>query len=241
MQIHILKDAAAIGEAAALMFAAQILKKPDCVLGFATGSTPLPMYRELIKLCERGLIDFGSVRTFNLDEYVGLSRSHEQSYYRFMFDKLFSKLNINPDNVSVPNPSSADLDADCARYDADIDAAGGIDLQILGIGHNGHIAFNEPDSVFSTGTHIVSLTPSTIEANKRFFASADDVPKKAMSMGIGSIMKAREIVLIATGKEKAPAVRAMIKGAADPKCPASVLQYHPNVTVFLDEGAASKA
>ncbi len=240
MQIHVLKDAAKIGEAAALMFAAQILKKPDCVLGFATGSTPLPTYRELIKLHERSILDFAKVRTFNLDEYVGLDRSHEQSYYRFMFDNLFSKLNINPDNVSVPSPVSADLNDDCEAYDAAIDAAGGIDLQILGIGHNGHIAFNEPDGVFSAGTHIVELTESTIEANKRFFESADDVPRKAMSMGIGSIMKAREIVLIATGAEKAPAVKAMIKGAADPKCPASVLQYHKRVTVFLDEGAASQ-
>ncbi len=238
MQLHVLKDAAKIGEAAAMLFAAQILKKPDCVLGFATGSTPLPTYKELIKLCEGGAVDFSKVRTFNLDEYVGLDRSHEQSYYRFMFDNLFSKLNINPENVSVPHPVSANLDDDCAKYDAAIDAAGGIDLQILGIGHNGHIAFNEPDSTFSAGTHIISLTPSTIEANKRFFDSADDVPKTAMSMGIGSIMKAREIVLIATGAEKAPAVKAMVKGAVDPACPASILQLHPSVTVLLDEGAA---
>ena len=240
MQIHIYRDAAKTGEAAALLFAAQILKKPDCVLGFATGSTPLPTYRELIKLYERGLIDFAKVRTFNLDEYVGLERSHEQSYYRFMFDNLFSKLNISPDNVRVPHPISSNPDGDCAAYDAAIEALGGIDLQILGIGHNGHIAFNEPDDVFSAGTHIVGLTQSTIDANKRFFESAHDVPKKAMSMGIGSIMKAREIVLIANGSEKAPAVRAMVKGAVDPRRPASVLQYHPRVTVLLDEGAAGQ-
>ncbi len=238
MQIHIYKDAAQAGKAAALIFAAQILKKPDSVLGFATGSTPLPTYNELIRLYELELIDFAQVRTFNLDEYVGLDRSHEQSYYRFMFDNLFSKLNIKKDNVRVPHPASANLDDDCAKYDAAIDAAGGIDLQILGIGHNGHIAFNEPDGAFSAGTHIVALTKSTIEANKRFFERADDVPKKAMSMGIGSIMKAREIALVATGKDKAKAVEAMVKGAIEPMCPASILQLHPSVTVLLDEGAA---
>jgi glucosamine-6-phosphate deaminase len=156
-----------------------------------------------------------------------------------MFDNLFSKVNILAENVQVPNPVSANLDDDCASYDEAIDAAGGIDLQILGIGHNGHIAFNEPDCEFSFGTHIVELTESTIEANKRFFDSANDVPRRAITMGIGSIMKAREIMIIATGTSKAQAVKDMLTGPVDPRCPASVLQLHHAVTVLLDEEAAS--
>jgi len=239
MQVHIYKEASQIGKAAAQLFAAKIIENPSCILGMATGSTPLPTYSALVELYEKGIIDFKSVRTFNLDEYVGISRTHEQSYYRFMFDNLFSKVNIKPENVQVPNPKSANLKDDCAAYDAAIDAAGGVDLQILGIGNNGHIAFNEPCDVFPFGTHIVDLTASTIEANKRFFKSADEVPRKAMTMGIGTIMKSREIMIIATGKSKAEAVKAMIKGEVDPKCPASVLQLHPKVTVFLDAEAAA--
>ncbi len=239
MEIRIYKDDVQIGKEAALLFASQILKKRDCVLGMATGSTPLPTYQELVRLHESGMLDFSEVRTFNLDEYVGIDRAREQSYYRFMFDNLFSKINIKPENVHVPHPVSANLSDDCAAYDAAIAEAGGIDLQILGIGHNGHIAFNEPSGVFSSGTHIVELTQSTIEANQRFFERIEDVPKKAMSMGIGSIMKAREILLIATGKQKAQAVKAMLRDAVSPACPASVLQFHHAATVFLDEGAAS--
>jgi len=239
MKIKVFENAALIGNASAAMFVAKINSRPRCVLGMATGSTPLPTYKHMVELYKMGVIDFSEVRTFNLDEYVGISRSHEQSYYRFMFDNLFSKVNIDPQNVQVPNPVSADLNDDCVAYDAAIDAAGGIDLQILGIGNNGHIAFNEPSEVFTFGTHIVDLTPSTIEANKRFFDSADDVPRKAMTMGIGSIMKAREIMIIATGAAKAQAVKAMISGEIDPQCPASVLQLHPAVTVLLDKEAAS--
>jgi glucosamine-6-phosphate deaminase len=239
MNIRIYKDASQIGKAAAAMFVAQIVKKPNCVLGLATGSTPLPTYRSLIEAYQHGTVSFENVHNFNLDEYVGIDRSHEQSYYRFMFDNLFSKVNIPKENVQVPYPASKLPGRDCIAYDAMIEEAGGIDLQILGIGHNGHIAFNEPDSVFSFQTHIVELTDSTIEANKRFFETVDDVPKHAMTMGIGMIMKAREIILIATGKDKAPAVKAMIQDDIDPMCPASVLQLHPAVTVFLDEDAAS--
>lgn len=239
MQVQIYKDAETIGKAAAGIFAAKITEKPNCVLGLATGSTPLPTYDALVKLYEEAVIDFSEVRSFNLDEYVGIGRTHSQSYYKFMFDNLFSKVNINSENVSVPNPTSSNPNDDCAAYDAAIDAAGGIDLQILGIGNNGHIAFNEPCEVFPMTTHIVELTESTIEANKRFFDSIDDVPRKAMTMGIGSIMKARHIILLATGKSKAKAVKAMIDGDCDPMCPASVLQLHPSVTIMLDEEAAS--
>jgi len=239
MEIKIYKDAESIGRAAAGMFAAKIIENPKCVLGMATGSTPLPTYNALIELYNINVLDFRMVKTFNLDEYVGIGREHGQSYYRFMFDNLFSKVNISPKNVHVPNPVSKNFEDDCAAYDAAIEKSGGIDLQILGIGHNGHIAFNEPSKVFPFGTHIVNLTKSTIEANQRFFKNIDEVPKKAMTMGIGSIMKAREIIIIATGKEKAEAVKAMIKGNVDPMCPASVLQLHHKVTVFLDKEAAS--
>ena len=240
MRIQVYDDAKSIGKAAAILFATKIIENPRCVLGMATGSTPLPTYEALIKLYEGGILDFSAVQSFNLDEYVGISRSHEQSYYYFMFENLFSKVNIDPENVQVPYPASDVLKYDCLAYDVAIEAAGGIDLQILGIGHNGHIAFNEPSTVFPFGTHIVDLTESTIEANKRFFDSIEDVPKRAMTMGIGSIMKAREIILIATGEGKAEAVKAMIQGEIDPQCPASILQLHPKVTVFLDNEAASR-
>ena len=239
MKTLIFDEASQIGKAAALVFAAKIFEKPDCVLGLATGSTPLPTYGSLVELYNQGILDFSAVRTFNLDEYVGISRSHEQSYYRFMYDNLFSKINIKPENVHVPNPISPNPEDDCAPYDAAIDAAGGIDLQLLGIGNNGHIAFNEPCAIFPFGAHIVDLTASTIEANKRFFSSIDDVPRKAITMGIGSIMKAKEILIIATGRAKAEAVRNMIKGQVDPQCPASVLRLHAKTTAFLDREAAS--
>lgn len=234
MQIKIYKDISEIGKEAASLVAAQISNKPNCVLGLATGSSPLPIYNALVALYKNGITDFSKVRTFNLDEYIGIGRSHEQSYYRFMFDNLFSKINIKPENVRIPNPEES-----CESYDAAIDAAGGIDLQLLGIGNNGHIAFNEPSDVFVYGTHIVDLSESTIEANKRFFNNIDEVPKKAITMGVGSIMKAKEIILVATGKAKSEAVKSMIKDDINPMHSASILQLHPKVTVFLDTQAAA--
>ena len=239
MQLHIYKEMSQIGNAAALLFTAKIIKKPNCVLGMATGSTPLPTYNSLVELYKQGIVNFNDVRTFNLDEYLGIDIFHEQSYYRFMSDNLFSKVNINLENVKFPSAKTAASESGEVSYDAMIDAAGGIDLQILGIGNNGHIAFNEPCGVFPFKTHMVELTESTIEANKRFFNSAAEVPKKAVTMGIGTIMKAKEIMLIATGKGKAEAVRDMIKGEVNPMCPASVLQLHPKTTIFLDNEAAS--
>jgi len=238
MNIRILKDAGAIGKAAASLIAAKVVGKPNCVLGLATGSSPLPAYSELVKLYEAGALDFSRVKTFNLDEYAGIDRAHEQSYYRFMLDNLFSKVNIKLENVRVPDPNGTSPEA-CAAYDAAIAAAGGIDLQVLGLGIKGHIAFNEPDSIFHEGTHVVDLDESTIEANKRFFASAADVPRRAVTMGIGHIMRAREIVLVANGEHKAQAVRDMVKGPIDPMCSASILQLHPAATILLDEAAAS--
>ncbi len=238
MKIHVYESAQAIGQAAAALFAAQVLAKPNSVLGLATGSTPVPTYREMARLYEQGAVDFSGVTTFNLDEYLGLERSHAQSYYHFMQENLFQHINVPQERIHVLKGTAPDPEQECLDYEEAIRAAGGIDLQILGIGNNGHIAFNEPDTVFSTQTRVVNLTESTIQANQRFFASADEVPRQAVSMGIGSIFRARRILLIATGEQKAGAVRAMIHGPVDPQCPASILQLHPDTVVLLDRGAA---
>lgn len=236
MEFHVYETAQAACEAAALLIAAEMTKRSDCVLGLATGSTPIPAYEKLVELYQAGVIDFGKTRSFNLDEYVGIDHQNPLSYHAFMHENLFDKVNIREENVRIP---CGDTDEDGAAYDAEIRAAGGIDIQLLGIGHNGHIAFNEPADVFTYGTHIVSLTEDTIEANSRFFASADEVPRKAISMGIGSIMAARSIVLIATGKGKAEAVRKTLCGPIDPQVPASILQLHPNCVIVADRDAAS--
>ena len=239
MNVQVFKDAETIGSAAAALFTACVMEKPNCVLGMATGSTPLPTYKKLIEWNKQGIVDFSKVKTYNLDEYVGLDHNHEQSYYYFMMDNLFGHINIDKDNVHVLSGIAADTTKECADYEKAIENAGGIDLQILGIGRNGHIAFNEPSDSFAPVTHLVDLTESTIEANKRFFESADEVPRQALTTGIGSIMKARRIVLIATGADKAEAVRDMVKGPVTPQCPASILQFHPQATILVDEAAAS--
>ena len=239
MIYHIYKDSESIGKAIASMFVNQVLSKPDSVLGFATGSSPVPAYSNMISMYKQGAVDFSKVTTFNLDEYCGLPYEHDQSYHYFMMANLFNGINVPHDKIHVPNGMASDFSAEGKAYEAMIDAAGGIDLQILGIGNNGHIGFNEPDETFSSITHKVKLTESTIDANKRFFASADDVPRFAVTMGIGTIMRARSIVVVATGKSKADAVKVMIKDDPTPSCQASILQFHQNVTVFLDEEAAS--
>lgn len=239
MKIIVLENKQAQGEAAASLFAAQIMRKKNSVLGFATGSTPIPTYAALVDMHARGILDFSDVRTFNLDEYVGLAPDHEQSYDRFMREQLFSKVNIKEGNFKLPRGNAPDIAAECARYESEIEAAGGVDLQLLGIGYNGHIGFNEPEDVFSDGTHCVTLSEATIEANKRFFASADEVPRQALSMGIGSIMRARNIVLVISGKDKAEIAKAALTGPVSPSVPATILQFHPNTTVLLDKGSAS--
>jgi len=239
MKMHIYKDTEGITSSAAALFSACILEKPGCILGLATGSTPVAIYTRLGELCRAGILDFSGVKTYNLDEYVGLDREHEQSYYRFMKENLFQHVNIDMANVHVLCGVASDLTQECRDYERAIDEAGGIDLQILGIGHNGHIAFNEPADAFSNVTQIVDLTPSTIEANTRFFDCSADVPRQALSTGIGTIMRARKIVMVCTGEGKARAVYDMVRGPVTPKCPASMLQFHPNVTVILDEAAAS--
>ena len=236
MVIHVYPDAQALARAAASVMADAILQKPDAVIGLATGSTPVKLYQELARLNREGAISFKRVRTYNLDEYAGLAPDHPQSYRRFMDEQLFNHIDIDPANTHVPS-GFADA-AGAAAYDDAITEAGGVDVQLLGIGRNGHIGFNEPADDFSRLTHVVELTDSTREANARFFDSIDEVPDRAVTMGIGTIMKARRILMIATGEDKAEAVRGMIAGPVTPRMPASVLAFHPNVTVLLDEAAA---
>ena len=237
MQVHVFDSQRQTALAAASLFTARILSKPSAVLGLATGSTPVDTYKQLILWYNEGLLDFSNCSSFNLDEYVGLTPDHPCSYRRFMDEELF--LHINMKETSVPLGSAPDLQAEARRYDAMIEQAGGIDIQLLGLGQNGHIGFNEPDSSFSYGTQVVTLSNNTIEANRHFFDSEDDMPKQAISLGIGGIMKARQIVLIACGDSKAQAVLDMIKGPVDPMCPASILQLHQDAVVLLDAQAAS--
>ena len=240
MRICKFDTAAKVGQAAATLIAAQLLRKPDSVLGLATGSTPVPTYEELIALYKAGVADFSKVISYNLDEYVGIPVDHECSYHRFMDDNLFNHVNMRREAIHVPDGLAEDLSSAAAAYDAAIDAAGGIDLQVLGIGRNGHIGFNEPGDKFVYGCHVVDLSESTIDANKRFFDSADDVPSQAVSLGIGSIMKAKTILLLATGEDKAEAVRAMVQDEINPMVQATILRTHPSVIVLLDAAAASK-
>lgn len=220
---------------AANMISAQVIMKPDCVLGLATGSSPVGAYRQLIDWYNKGDIDFSKVTSVNLDEYVGLAPTNDQSYRYFMDQNLFDHININKANTFVPNGLATDLDQEGQRYDAHIEALGGIDLQLLGIGLDGHIGFNEPDSVFIKSTHVVDLHESTIKANSRFFASENEVPKKAITMGMGSIMQAKKILLIANGQAKKDIVQKAFFGPITPQIPASILQLHPDLTVIFSE------
>lgn len=239
MNFYIYKTSEDVAKAAAAIFSATLMQKPDAVLGLATGSTPVPTYQQLIHLNQQGLLDFSRARSFNLDEYVGLAPDHPCSYRRFMNEQLFDHVNIDKANTFVPS-GLGDVETNAASYDQMIAQAGGIDLQLLGIGHNGHIGFNEPnDSRFVYATNIIALTESTIEANTRYFDSADQVPRSAISLGMGGIMQAKRVILLATGKGKAQAVYGAIRGEVTPMNPASVLQLHQNVQFLLDEEAAS--
>ena len=217
---------------AASIIAAQVVLKPNSVLGLATGSTPLGTYDFLVKAYENKDLDFSEVTSVNLDEYVGLSGDNDQSYRYFMDTNLFSKINIKKENTFVPDGCAEDIKKECSEYDKLIKNLGGIDIQLLGIGLDGHIGFNEPDEFFTKETHIVDLDPSTIEANARFFASKDEVPKTAITMGMGSIMNAKKILLIANGKNKEDIVKKAFFEPITPKVPASILQLHPDVTVI---------
>lgn len=215
-----------------------ILNKPHCVLGLATGSTPIGVYDKLIEKYNKNKVSFKNVTTFNLDEYIGLEINHPQSYHYFMNDHLFSHIDIDVNNVHVPD--GIDYEKSAGEYDANIENAGGIDFQILGIGSNGHIAFNEPGTSFNSLTHVVNLKESTIKDNSRFFNSIEEVPTKAISMGLASIMKAKRVVLIATGENKSDAILKLASKEVTTDLPASILVNHPNVTIYADEAAASK-
>ena len=240
MRIYKAKDYEDMSRKAANIISAQVIMKPDCVLGLATGSTPIGLYKQLVGWFEKGDLDFSKVQTVNLDEYKGLNRENDQSYYYFMHDNLFDHINIPEENTHLPNGMEMDSEKECARYTKLIQSMGGVDLQLLGIGHNGHIGFNEPSESFDKEVHCVNLTQSTIEANKRFFASADDVPRQAYTMGIKTIMQAKKILIVANGEGKADIVRDAFFGPITPQVPASVLQLHNDVTLVADEAALSK-
>ena len=239
MKIYSAKDYAGMSRIAANILSAQITMKPDCTLGLATGSTPIGTYQVLVERCASGDLDFSQVKSINLDDYVGLSPEHDQSYRYFMNTNLFNHLNINKDNTNVPNGLAEDLDAECQRYNELISTLGPIDIQVLGMGHNGHIGFNEPSDIFELETHKVDLAQTTIDANARFFASADEVPRQALTMGIKSIMQAKMILVVVNGKGKAEIVKKAFTGPVTPQVPASILQMHPNVVLVGDEEALS--
>ncbi|MFA7256099.1 MAG: glucosamine-6-phosphate deaminase [Kiritimatiellales bacterium] len=240
MEIIIKKDALSGSYSAARVVARLIHEKPDAVLGLATGSTPLMLYKELIRLHNEEALDFSRVTTFNLDEYVGLPADHEQSYHRFMWDNLFSQINIKLENVHIPDGMASDIPAFCASYEQAIIDAGGIDLQVLGIGSDGHVGFNEPTSSFASRTRIKTLTRQTVADNARFFDGDESkVPHHCITMGIGTIMDARMNILLAFGQNKAGAVAATVEGPTASIMPASILQYHPAAKMFIDEAAAS--
>nr|WP_296263647.1 glucosamine-6-phosphate deaminase [uncultured Merdimonas sp.] len=241
MRIYEVKDYDAMSRKAANIISAQVILKPDCVLGLATGSTPVGTYRQLVEWYKKGDLDFSEVHTVNLDEYKGLPADNDQSYYYFMHENLFDKVNIKAENTNLPNGMEADAEKECRRYEELIRSLGGVDLQLLGLGHNGHIGFNEPSQAFDKETHCVDLQERTIEANKRFFASAADVPRQAYTMGIGTIMRAKKILVVVSGEDKAETVAKAFFGPVTPEVPASILQLHPDVTVVADQAALSKA
>lgn len=238
MRIIVCDNYDLLSKKAAQIVGSQMILNPKSILGLATGSTPIGMYKNLIKMYEEGLIDFSKTTTFNLDEYYQLPINNDQSYHYFMDENLFNHININRENIHIPNGMADDIDAECVLYDKMIDD-NGIDIQILGIGNNAHIGFNEPTINFNKGTHIVTLDESTREANARFFNSLDEVPTKAITMGTGSIFKSKKILLLASGANKAEAIYNTVHGKVTPEVPSSILQFHKDVIIILDKEAAS--
>ena len=240
MKIICAKDYSDLSRKAANIISAQVILKPESVLGLATGSSPLGVYRQLILWYEKGDLDFGDVTTVNLDEYRGLPRENDQSYFYFMNHNLFDYVNVNPERTHLPNGMNPDADEECKRYEEVIRSTGGVDLQLLGLGHNGHIGFNEPGEAFELETHCVDLTQETIEANKRFFdGNVDLVPKQAYTMGIRTIMQARKVLMVVNGAGKAEIVKKAFFGPVTPEVPASILQLHPDFILVADEEALS--
>jgi glucosamine-6-phosphate deaminase len=239
VKLVIVKDYNDMSKQAAKLIAEEVTRNPKTVLGLATGGTPVGMYRELVSLHQQDGVDFSQAQSFNLDEYVGLPSLHPQSYRTYMNENLFAHINLPAEKTHVPQGDAEDLEAECKRYEQAIAQAGGIDIQVLGIGNNGHIGFNEPGSAKDTTTRVVALTQSTIEANARYFDSIQEVPTQAVSMGIQTILGAKKIILLASGEAKAQAVSQMLEGEMTADVPASLLQLHPDVTVIVDEEAAS--
>jgi len=238
MDVVICRSYEEASKAAAQVVAEVVRRKPAAVLGFATGSTPLGLYRELVRMHREEGLDFSQVTTFNLDEYVGLPPEHPQSYHTFMDENLFNHINVSRKRVHIPLGTSNDPEAFCKGYERQIAECGGIDLQILGLGSDGHIAFNEPGSSLSSRTRLVRLAPQTIDDNSRFFDRKEDVPVHAISMGVGTILEARRLLMLVGGRKKAKALAAAIEGPVTSECPASALQRHPDVIVLVDEEAA---
>lgn len=238
MRIIHVNDYDEMSKKAASMVASQMILKHDTILGLATGDTPIGMYKELIRLYNDKEIDFSDVKSFNLDEYYGLSDDNTESYHYYMMNNLFKHVNMKRENINILSGTTNDIERECSNYDDKIKAAGGIDIQILGIGVNGHIGFNEPSVNFEAGTHLVKLDKKTIESNSRFFKSMDEVPKSALSMGIKTIMQSKVIVLLANGEAKAEAIYKTVKGKISPEVPASILQLHNNVNIIVDKDAA---
>ena len=240
MKIIVTKNYDDMSRKAANIISAQIISKPNCVLGLATGSTPIGTYDNLIDRYQKGDLDFSQVSTVNLDEYRGLDHENDQSYYYFMMNHLFKHVNIDVEKTHVPDGTEPDSDKACSDYEAIVESYNGVDLQLLGLGHNGHIGFNEPADEFSKTTNCVDLTESTIQANARFFEKIEDVPTQAYTMGIGTIMSAKKILVVVSGEDKAEILNKVINGPITPQVPASILQLHPDVTIVADEAALSK-
>ncbi len=238
MILHIFDNAEQIGTAVANMIAEQVNEKPNSVLGFATGASPVPTYQSLVRAYENGKVSFKDITTFNLDEYCDLPQSDKNSYYTFMHENLFNHIDVKEENINFLNGNAPDFDAECQRYD-DLITENKIDIQLLGVGRNGHIGFNEPANKFTKETFKVRLTQSTIDANSVYF-DEDTMPHFALTMGTVTIMKSKQIIMIATGRSKQDAIYGMVNGDITPACPASVLQLHPNVHVFLDKAAAGR-
>ena len=240
MKIYRAKDYNDMSRKAANLISAQILLKPNCVLGLATGSTPLGTYRQLVERYNQGDLDFSEITTVNLDEYKGLTHDNSQSYYYFMNENLFSKVNINKSKVFLPDGTEPDSETACQKYNEILHAVGVIDLQLLGLGHNGHIGFNEPADFFTTETHCITLSERTIQANARFFATAEEVPRQAYTMGIKTIMSAEKVLVVISGEDKADIVKKAFFGPITPQVPAPILQLHRNAVIIADEAALSK-
>lgn len=240
INIIITKDYDEMSQKAAQIVADTIRTKDSPLLGLATGSTPVGMYKELVHMYQQGNLDFSKTITFNLDEYYPIHKENKQSYHHFMQENLFNHVNINLSNTHIPNGMSEDSELECLQYDEKVLGMGGVDIQVLGIGSNGHIGFNEPGEFFEPKTQKVNLDPRTVEDNARFFNSIEEVPKQALSMGIGTIMSAEKILLLASGKNKAWAIKEMIMGKVTPHIPGSILQFHRDVVVIIDQEAASQ-